>query len=339
MNSIRRMISGGVAAALALAAGAATTSAALADSTWKLATFVPPVYVLHEPVFEKFASDFEAATDGSVKVQIYPSGELGAGPVEQYKRAVSRIAEITYGLPGYTSSIFPKTLLVELPGVSSGPEDATDKLWKVMDDHLRAEFRKTVPIALFVTPPAVLMMRDTPVREIGDLEGMKIRVASSSAAAIIEAWGATPVPMPANKVYTAMNTGVVDGALMGTDSLLIFKMIETTKYVTDNLPEMPTAIFMVANEDAYNELSAAERTALDDLSGVEISQAGAAGLAGFGAMALEKFAAQDGAEVITLSDAARAPFAAAAADAVEKLKADLESRGIPATQIIADMQQ
>lgn len=337
MSLIRHAFAKGGIAALGLALTTATT--AMAENTWKLATFVPPVYVLHEPVFEKFAADFEAATDGSVKVQIYPSGELGAGPVEQYKRAVSRIAEITYGLPGYTSSIFPKTLLVELPGVSTSPEDATNKLWKVMDDHLRGEFKKTVPIALFVTPPAVLMMRDTPIRSIDDLEGMKIRVSSSSAAAIIEAYGATPVPMPANKVYTAMNTGVVDGALMGTDSLLIFKMIETTKYVTTNLPEMPTAIFMVANEDAYNELSDSERAALDGLSGVEISQAGAAGLAKFGEIALGQFAAKDGAEIVTLSPEARAPFDAAAASAIEKLKGELDASGVPATQIIADMQK
>lgn len=155
-----------------------------------------------------------------------------------------------------------------------------------MDKHLRGEFKKAVPLALFVTPPAVFMMRDKPVRSLEDLAGLKIRVSSSSAAAIVEAYGATPVPMPANKVYTAMNTGVVDGALMGSDSLLIFKLIETTKYVTTNLPEMPTTIFLVANEDAYNELSDADRAALDSLTGLEISQRSAAGLAKFGQIAL-----------------------------------------------------
>ena len=221
MLSSRRTVLAGTMAILAMVG---TTTAAAADNVLKLASFVPPVYILHKPVFEKLATDLDAATGGSTTIQIYPSGELGKGPVEQYKRAVSRIAEITYGLPGYTSSIFPKTLLIELPGVTSGPEDATAKLWKVMDKHLRGEFKKTVPLALFVTPPAVFMMRDKPVRSLEDLAGLKIRVSSSSAAAIVEAYGATPVPMPANKVYTAMNTGVVDGALMGSDSLLIFKL-------------------------------------------------------------------------------------------------------------------
>ncbi|MGR3343817.1 MAG: TRAP transporter substrate-binding protein [Paracoccaceae bacterium] len=336
MNTLRRTMFAGAVAAMALASAA---SGVAAEQVLKLASFVPPVYILHEPIFERLAADLDAATGGSVTIEIYPSGELGKGPVEQYKRAVSRIAEITYGLPGYTSSVFPKTLLIELPGVSQGHADATAKLWKVMDKHLRGEFKKTVPLALFVTPPAVFMMREKPVRSLDDLAGLKIRVASSSAAAIVEAYGATPVPMPANKVYTAMSTGVVDGALMGSDSLLIFKLIETTKYVTTNLPEMPTTIFLVANEDAYNELSDADRAALDSLTGLDISLRAADGLAKFGEIAMAKFAGMEGVETIVLSDESRAAFEARAAAAVAKLKAEFDAKGIPATEIIADMTQ
>lgn len=334
MNLLRRTIIAGLTAGISIAG---TVSAVSAENVLKLASFVPPVYILHEPIFEKLAADMDAATGGSTTIQIYPSGELGKGPVEQYKRAVTRIAEITYGLPGYTSSIFPKTLLIELPGVTSGHEDATAKLWKVMDAHLRSEFKKTVPLALFVTPPAVLMMRDKPVRTLDDLAGLKIRVSSSSAAAIIDAYGATPVPMPANKVYTAMSTGVVDGALMGTDSLLIFKLIETTNFITTNLPEMPTTIFLVANEEALHELSDADRAALDGLTGLDISLRSAALLAKFGEIAMGKFAGKPGTETIVLSDEARALFDDKAATAVEKLKAEFDAKGVPATQIINDM--
>ena len=315
----------------------AALPAAAAEKTLKLASFLPPVYVLHEPIFEQFAKDMEAATNGAVKVEVYPSGELGQGPAEQYKRAASRVAEIAYGLPGYTSSVFPKTLLAELPGVSSGYEDATRKLWKVMDSDLRAEFKKTVPLAVFVTPPATLMMVDKPVRSLDDLAGLKIRVASSTAAAVVESWGATAVPMPANKVYTAMSTGVVDGALMGSDSLLIFKLIETTNYVIDNLPQMPTAIFLVMNEDAYGELDDAERTTLDSLTGLDMSLRAAKLLSDFGNLALKKFAEKPGAELIELSPEARAAFDAKSAEAVQGVVADLDGQGIDATGILARM--
>ena len=310
---------------------------AAAETVLKFASFVPPIYILHKPIFVKLADDLAKATNGDVKIKIYAAGALGKGPVEQYQRAVRRIAEISYGLPGYTSSVFPKTLLIELPGVTRGHQDATRKIWKVMDGHLRGEFKRTVPLAVFVTPPAVFMMRDKPVRTLDDLKGLKIRVASRSAAAVVTAYGATPVQMPATKVYTSMSTGVVDGALMGVDSLLIFKLIEPSKYVTIGLPEMPTTIFMVMNEAAYGELSAKNRAALDGLTGLGISLRSAAGLAKFGEIALAKFRKIPGKVVIELTGAARAAFDKRAAAAVTGVLKDLDGKGLPASKVIDAM--
>ena len=178
--------------AAALAATVGFAQPASAETVLKFASFVPPQYILHKPIFLKLADDLDKATGGEVKIKVYAAGALGKGPVEQYQRAVRRVAEISYGLPGYTSSVFPKTLLIELPGVTQGHQDATRKLWKVMDAHLRDEFKRTRPLAVFVTPPAVFMMRDKPVRTLEDLKGLKIRVASKSAASVISSYGATP---------------------------------------------------------------------------------------------------------------------------------------------------
>ena len=330
---------GATVAAAAMLAVTLPGTANAETKVLKLASFVPPVNILHKPIFEKLATDLKTATNGKVEIRIYPSGQLGKGPVDQYKRAVNRIAEISFGLPGYTSSVFPRTLLIELPGVSSGHADATNKLWKVMDSHLRAEFKRTVPLALFVTPPSVLIMRNKPIRSLKDLSGLKLRVPSATAAAVVEAYGATPVPMPGNKVYTAMSTGVVDGALMGSDSLLVFKLIETAKYVTVNLPEMPTALFLVANAKAYNELNASERKALTQLTGLKMSLKASALLDKFGKIALGKFKGKPGAEIITLSDKNRAEFAARADAAVRKLVTGSDAKGVPASDVLAAMKK
>ena len=306
---------------------------ASAETVLKFASFVPAKYVLHKPIFQKLADDLAKETNGEVKIKIYPAGALGKGPVEQYQRAVRRIAEISYGLPGYTSSVFPKTLLIELPGVTQGHQDATKKLWKVMDTHLRKEFKRTVPLALFVTPPAVLMMRDKAVRSLADLKGLKIRASSKSAAAILTAYGATPVQMPATKVYTSMSTGVVDGALMGTGSLLIFKLIEPTKFVTMGLPEMPTTLFMVMNEQALKELSPKNQAAVKKLTGLEMSLKSARLEANFGKIGLKKFRGLPGKQVIDLSASAQAEFAKAAQQGVAGVLKDLEGKGVPATTI------
>ena len=329
----------GIGIAATLFAAASVQAAGVAAKELKFASFVPPQYILHKPIFLKLGEDLAKATGGKVTIKVYAAGALGKGPVEQYQRAVRRIADIAYGLPGYTSSLFPRTLLIELPGVTRGHEDATRKIWKVMDRHLRAEFKRTVPLAVFVTPPAVFMMRDKPVRTLDDLAGLKIRVASKSAAAVISAYGATPVQMPATKVYTSMSTGVVDGALMGSDSLLIFKLIEPARFVTTGLPEMPTTIFMVMNEAAYNELAPDERAALDGLTGLDISLRSARGLAKFGQIALSKFAKIPGKTIVELTPAARAAFDARAQAAVAGLLAEFDGRGLSASRIVEAMKR
>jgi TRAP-type C4-dicarboxylate transport system substrate-binding protein len=77
MNKIKTTIIAGAIAAMAITGA---TYGANAATVLKLASFVPPVYILHKPIFEKLASDLDAATGGSVKIEIYPSGDLEAVP-------------------------------------------------------------------------------------------------------------------------------------------------------------------------------------------------------------------------------------------------------------------
>ncbi len=327
----------GIAAAIA-GIGLLLPGLATAETVLKFASFVPPKYVLHKPIFEKMANDVAAATGGQLKIRIYPSGELGKGPVQQYMRAVRRVAEITMGVTGYTSSLFPKTLLIELPGVSKDGVDATAKMWKVMNKHLASEYKKTKVLASYATPPSVFMTTKKPIRTLADVKGLKIRTPSKAAGEVLKAYGASPVSMPATKVYTAMSTGVIDGALMGSDSLLIFKLIEPTKYVTVGLPEMPTAIFIVINEEAWNELPQAQQSALAKATGEQLSLQAARGLGAFGAKALKIFASKKGKTVIELSQPERAKFDAAANRARAIVFKGMESKGVPAGKIVQDMQ-
>lgn len=326
---------------LALAAGLFSVSAGSAYSQaqkeLKFATFVPPNYVLHEPVFQKFANDVEAATGGSVKIKMYPSGELGQGPAEQYQRAVRGIAEISFGLQGYTSTLFPKNLVMELPGIATDGAQATSKLWANMDKHFRDEYKRTVPLAVGFTAPTVIMSRDKPIRTPDDLKGLKIRVPSKVIAAAVEAYGATPVLMPANNVYTAMSTGVVDGAFMGADSLLIFKMSEVSAHVTTNLPLMVNLIFVVMNEDSWNGLSDAERAAIQPLTGEVFGQQITGGLGAFGEKALKIFAETQGKSIIELTADEKAKFEELSAKAYDQVVSDLEKQGIDARAILSDL--
>jgi TRAP-type C4-dicarboxylate transport system substrate-binding protein len=293
--------------------------------------------VLHKPIYQQMADDVARATGGAVKIRIFPSGELGQGREEQYNRAARHIADITDGAMGDTSSLFPKTLLIELPGIATGPTDATRKLWAAMDRHLADEFKGTKVLAAFTTSPSVFMTTGAPIRSPEDLKGLKMRTPSRLGSEILKAYGAHPVQMPAPKVYTAMSTGVIDGALMSVDTLVIFKLLEPVKYVSIGAPAMVTALYIVMNEAAWSELSPSQRTALDQSTGAPLSLKAAGVFEDFGEMALKQFGSVEGKVVHQISPENAAKFERLAAVEREKIVRSFEARGVPAGKVLDAM--
>ena len=250
-----------VGAALALAAAVPAAAQEL-----KFANFTPPFHTVNASVIEKLNADLSAATGGSLTVRGYHGGELGAGPVEQYVRAVQGVADITWGLPGYTSQQFQKTMIVELPGVVPEGKSGADALCDAMDE-ISGEFPGTVPVALWTSEPNIMIMKDKVVRTPEDLAGLKIRVAGATAGKVAEALGATPVQMPINQVYNALQTGLIDGVFTGSSTLNDFKLDEVADAFTIGAPLGRLAFFAVMGQNAYNSLSDDAKAAFDANSG------------------------------------------------------------------------
>lgn len=253
----------------AFALGATLAAPAMAQEL-RFANFPPPFHTVNASVIEKLNEDISAATDGAVTVRGYHGGELGAGPVEQYVRAVQGVADFTWGLPGYTSSQFEKTMIVELPGVIPEGKTGADALCDAMDE-IGGEFPGTVPIALWTSEPNIMIMRDTVVRSPADLQGLKIRVAGSTAGKVAEAFGATPVQMPINQVYNALETGLIDGVFTGSSTLDDFKLDEVADAFTLGAPLGRLSFFAVMGQGSYDRLSDEAKAAVDAASGCDLA--------------------------------------------------------------------
>ena len=238
----------------------------------KFANFTPPFHTVNESVIVKLNDDLSAATDGAVTVRGYHGGELGAGPVEQYVRAVQGVADITWGLPGYTSSQFEKTMIVELPDAIPLDAAGYEALWKVYEDHLAAEFPGTKPLALWTSEPNIFIMKDKVVRKPEDLAGLKVRVAGATAAKVAEALGATPVQMPINQVYNALQTGLIDGVITGSSTLSDFKLDEVASSFTMGANLGRLAFYAVMGQSTYDNLSDEAKAAVDAASGMAVSK-------------------------------------------------------------------
>ncbi len=298
----------------------------------KLADFQPPTHFVVDRVYRPFAEAVASGTGGAVTVRIFMGGELGPGPAEQYNRAVDGVTDIAFGLPGYTASLFPVTLLTELPGVID-PRTGTERILANLD-RLADEYRRVVLLALWNNAPNLILTAETPVRRLEDLRGLKIRVPSRNAGLVVEAWGGTPVSMPAPEIYNAMQTGVIDGAMIDATTLRAFRLAEVTRFVTTGMASTISSFFLIMNRDSFAELSAEQQQVLLE-AGRAAARNGHAAWQAAADEALAAFAAMPGKEVITLAPEEVAKFDAASARVTEQVIAAADAAGLPASAFVA----
>lgn len=259
---------------LAVATLHANTSTA---ETLKLAHFVSPAHVVNSSIAEPLKNGLETDTDGSLKMRIYPGGELGSGPTEQYVRVLQGVADIAWGLPGYTSSQFNKSMVVEMPGAIPEGMTGYEMLWNAYDEHLKSEFPGTKPLALWTSEPSIFIMKDEIIRTPEDLEGLKIRVSGEMTADLVTAYGGTPVQMSAGEIYNALQTGLIDGVVTGASAVGDFKLDEVANAYSIGAPLGHIMFYLVMNQNSYDALSKEHQAAIDANSGLELSRSGEEG--------------------------------------------------------------
>jgi TRAP-type transport system periplasmic protein len=295
MKSIRKLI-----LTTAFAGVVALPVGAMAQEL-KFANFSSPTHTITPSVIEKLNDNLSAATGGELTVRGYHGGELGSGPADQYVRVVQGVADISWGLPGYTSSQFPMTMIVEAPGALPLDQPGYTALLNAYDDYLAGEFPATKPLALWGSEPNVFIMKSKEIRTPADLEGLKIRVAGSIAGAAVEALGATPVQMPMTQVYNGLQTGLIDGAISGASTLSDFKLDEVADSYTLGANLGRLAFYAVMSQAVYDGLPDDRKAAIDDIAGEELSKSAEVSWQATADAALEAARADDRNVVIDLT--------------------------------------
>ncbi len=307
---------------LSSAAALALTVAAHAQEL-RYANWAAPMHPINASQIEPLAEALNEATGGAVTLRAFHGGELGAGPADQYVRVVQGTAEMGWGLPGYTSSQFPKTMIAELPGALELDAPAHEAMWRAFDAKLAAEFPMTEVIALWGSEPNILMMRDREIRTPEDLRGLKIRVSGAAAADAIKALGATPVQLPVTQVYNGLQTVLIDGLVSGASVMSDFKLDEVvgTMSLGANLGRL--SFFTVMNKSAYDALPDEAKAALDTDMRAELSARAEEAWKATADAGIEAARASDSTTVIDLTEDEIAAFDAALSPVTDAYIADV----------------
>jgi tripartite ATP-independent transporter DctP family solute receptor len=206
---------------------------------------------------KQMGTQLSEQTKGRLGVRVYPSGSLGTEKdnIEQLKIGGLDMMRIHVST---LNSVVPETMATVLPFVFR----STDHMRKALDgpvgDEILAamETQGLIGLAFYDSGARSIYTAKKPIKTLADMKGLKLRVPLSDLfVAMIEAANANPTPMPYGEVYTALKTGIVDGAENNWPSFESSRHFEAAKYY--NLSEHSLApevlVFSKKNWDALSK--------------------------------------------------------------------------------------
>lgn len=324
------------AAAIAIASTLPVKSVA---EELSVANFVPPQHHTNAFLFKWFADEVAERSGGSLTIKVYPAGQLGAGPVQQYKRAVEGVADITFGLQAYTPTIFPKSMLIIPPGKATNAIEATERLLAVYDEHLADEYEDVKLLGIFTTAGNIwAATRD--VSTMDGLKGAKMVPYAAMTTPIVEALGGVPVQMPVTEMYTGLSTGTIDATTATYNNITApWNFWDVSSHLVTNVPVQHAVFFVAMNKERYLGLSDEHRAIIDDLAGETFSMQGAASFDGADRKSFEIMQSADQMaklNQVEVSAEERAKMDAAVAEGLEAIFAEYQERGISDARAVYD---
>lgn len=324
-----------VGATTAIASLAPTMS--MAQTELRLHTFVPPGHIIYREIIEPLAAQIAEETDGELILTPYPTMQLGGSAPELIRQAKEGTVDMVFSLPGYTSPQFPRTQMIELPGLTPGGTETTALMWDLLEGgYFEPEYEGLKVLALWAADDAGIITVDKPIRSLDDIEGMLLRSPSAAQAGQIEKMGGTPVAIPMPQVYQQLERSVVDGAMVPFTTLLDFRLSEVASYFTIAGPLFGRSQFtIVMNEDSYNSLSPEHQAVIDRLTGEELSQKATTAYLDRAAEATQFVRDDPSKEVIELSAEEQDRIREVLAPIYEEWMTEMEAQGIDGAAMLA----
>jgi TRAP-type C4-dicarboxylate transport system substrate-binding protein len=258
----------GFAIALLGGAGLFAAQAAVAQTTLTMSSWVSPAHHLTSVVLQGFGDEVEKASGGRLKFQMLPKAP--AAPPGTFDAVRDGLVDVSYVTASYTPARHILPLLAELPGAGDTAEInsvAYSRIhWKSLDKA--GEYKGVKLLAVFTHGPGQMFNTKRPIKNLADLQGMKIRTGGGIADAMAKALGASAFVKPAPESYELISSGIADGVFFPQESIVSFKLDSLIKYATlfpGGFYSSAFGFFM--NEDKWNKLAKQDQDTILKFSG------------------------------------------------------------------------
>ncbi len=182
---------------------------------------------------EVFKTQIEEASDGALTVEVHHSGTLGNESDLWDGVRNGTLEAVVVGTP--MNEEYPKMLISDWPFLYRDLEHAknvwTGDIAKDMSEQFNEQFPTTYLLG-WGPNSARTFSSSKPLESVDDFAGQKFRMPGNPIhIGIVEAVGANPQVIPLGELFTALETGVVDGQDNGMVTIISEAFYEVQDYV------------------------------------------------------------------------------------------------------------
>lgn len=208
----------------------------------------------------KMGKDLDSLSKGKLKLQIYPSQQLGTERecIELLQIGSLGMTKVSVGV---MENFAPKMKVFGLPFLFRDRQHSFNVLdgpigQQLLDEGVNYWIKG---LAYYDAGSRSFYTKDKPIHTPEDLKGLKIRVMESvTAIEMVKSLGGSPTPISWGELYTSLQQGVVDGAENNPPSFYLSRHYEVCKfYSLDEHTVLPDVLIMGTH--LWDKLSEEER--------------------------------------------------------------------------------
>lgn len=270
MTSLKSALAAGAIAAAIATSG---TTAAQAETVLRFNNVLPPTHIIRTEGWAVWAKQVAEATGGRVKIE-FTTKALGILP-RAFDLARDGVADVAWGLPGYTPGRFVSAEIVEVPFLSPTGEALSVAYWRVHKKHFEKakEFKGVHLLGVHTHSPGHVFTATKPLTKMADLRGLKIRIVNRGTSQILRTFGGAPVREPAPKLSQLLSKGVIDGTFFTADGISSFRLGgKLNNWLRFRNGLYNVSFFLVVNQAKWDAIPAADRAAIERVSGENFAQ-------------------------------------------------------------------
>lgn len=182
-----------------------------------------------------FAASIEKESGGRIKVEIYPTSQLGSS-FRMIEQTQLNAIQGVVGPPEFLSGVDTRFQLLSAPGLFKDLAHANrvlqDPIFNTAFLGLGAD-KGIKGLGLFISGPTAFVVRK-PVAKVADLQGLKIRVlAAPLQLEQVRAMKMSPVPMALGEVMPALQQGTLDGVMSCIPVFVALKFSDAAKHLVE----------------------------------------------------------------------------------------------------------